>query len=131
MPRVLKVMSHHIFDTPDEVIAILQRLARNSHSRSAEPTEATGDAKRRKREPRTTLPQTQADAHRLGEVACWKAWGSRANVEFKGHSQRGAPHYFRICRREDIGMPLEDHGHDVSSERFALPTVSIGAELTI
>ena len=105
---------HSIFNTPDEVVAILQRLSRSASARS---TSCSDGAKKARRE---TLPQTQADAHKLGEVACWQAWGSRANLSFKGHAGRGAPHYFRLCRREDIGMPLDDQGHDISSERSSL-----------
>jgi hypothetical protein len=113
--RVLEVIQHSTFNTPDEVVNILQRL-----SRSAQPPCSASTRRKGQREQR--VPQTHSEAHRLGQTACWKAWGDRARVSFTGHALRGAPHYFRICRRADIGLRLDDHGHDTSSERSPVTT---------
>ena len=111
----LDVIQHSTFNTPDEVVNILQRL-----SRSAQPPSSASTRRKGQREQR--VPQTHSEAHRLGQTACWKAWGDRARVSFTGHALRGAPHYFRICRRADIGLRLDDHGHDTSSERSPVTT---------
>jgi hypothetical protein len=66
--QVVTAIRHSIFDTPDNVVEVLERLCRRSKEIGS---------------------QLQSEAARLGETACWKAWGDRVGVTFSGHTMKG------------------------------------------
>jgi len=67
--QVVSNIRHATFDTPTDVLGILQRLCRRSDQ-----------------------GLVRANAHRLGQTACWKDWGDRVGAKFAGHAGKG-------CRR--------------------------------
>lgn len=77
-----------LMDTPEDAIAIMQRLTRQEQT-----------------------SYNVADAYKLDSIADWHSWVERATFELKGHAAKGAPHYMRLCRRQDVGLTLSDHGH--------------------
>ena len=97
--QVASVISGCVFNSAKDVLDILGRICRRSSTASGA----------------SSFP-TRAFATKLDETACWQEWSDRANIKFAGHAQKGSPHYMRICRREDIGLPLNEQGHPNSSE---------------
>jgi len=112
--QVVKAIAGAIFDDPDDVVELLGRLCRASGGR---PRNTTG-AKRQKTSNEEPRPPSNlaASAYKLDEVALWKDWGNPVGVKFTGHAQLASPHYFRLCRRVDIGMHISEAGHAGSSE---------------
>lgn len=74
--QVVSVIRNSIFNTPDDVVMTLERLCRRRVPGSTELGSEIVD-------------KTYASSTRLGEVACWKAWSDRAQVEFTGHALKG------------------------------------------
>ena len=101
--QIAGIIAQSTFNTPDELVEILARVGRQSSANG----------------------ETNVVASKLDQTADWKPWGARANIQITGHAQRGAPHYFRICRREDIGLAL-NHGHNGNSE-LEVEVVDFGA----
>ena len=93
------VIRSNSFNTPQALVELIMRMCRSSTSR------------------RGTTPSTlNAMATKLDETAAWKDWSDRAGIKFRGHAQKGSPHYFRFCRRCDLGVPISNQGHDCSLE---------------
>jgi hypothetical protein len=88
--KVCHYIKQHKFDTPNVLVDLLADL---------------------------THANAKVVATKLDQCADWNAWGARVGINFEGHAQKGAPHYFRFCRREDLGMPLPDQGHSGAAER--------------
>ena len=87
--QVATAIAGSLMDTPENAIAIMQRLTRQGQT-----------------------SYNVADAYKLDSIADWRSWVERATFELKGHAAKGAPNYMRLCRREDIGLRLSDHGHE-------------------
>lgn len=97
--QVVSLLVGSTFDTPDDLVELLIRFCRG---------------------PRGGPPGlTHAIAGKVDETAEWQDWGNRVACRITGHAQRGAPHYFRIARREDVGsFAIDGQGHHHQEERF-------------
>jgi hypothetical protein len=59
--------------------------------------------------------RSKASAYKLDEAANWETWWGQVPLNIEDMCQEGAPHYFRVCRRADLGS-LNSHGHDPCAE---------------
>ena len=103
-----------VFDTADELVDIVGRLVRSGEYA------ASAERKKIRREdaaaPAISAGRLVASSYKLDEVAQWGLWGDVVGAKLKGHALKRAPHYFRVCLREDIGLALRDQGHSASRE---------------
>lgn len=97
--QVCSVIKDATFDTPDALLSVMSRLCRTGREAAASGSQSV-----------------TVHATKLGQTALWQEWGNQLGVSFRGHAQRGSPHYFRVCRRADLGMPIADQGHDYRTE---------------
>lgn len=82
------------FDDPDELIDIIGRVFQNMH---------------------TDCP-LKTEAYKLDQIADWESWADHLNLNITNITGPGSCHYFRYCRRQDLGQPFLDHGHSYSEE---------------
>lgn len=66
--QVATAIKDSTFDTPTHVIEVLERLCRRNEESGA---------------------TIRAEAHRLGETACWKSWVEQACLDIEGHTGKG------------------------------------------
>lgn len=56
-----------------------------------------------------------ATAYKMDQAADWEEWWEQVPLTLSNLTGPEAPHYFRVCRREDLGL-LDRHGHAGSEE---------------
>ena len=89
--QVALAIAGSLLDCPDDAIRVMERLTRAGIDRVSN--------------------QSVAETYKLDSIADWHQWVSRAPFTLTGHACKGSPHYYRLCRRQDIGVTLADHGH--------------------